>query len=337
MKAVVIGAGRMGRRHVEVIRALGLELAGVCDLSPDALRATEEACGILPAQQFSDVDACLRSQRPECVIVATTAPTHCTYTCLAAERGARYILCEKPMGISLRECDRMIATCQARGVALAINHQMRYMEQYTRPKQIVESAEFGGLSSVTVLAGNFGLAMNGTHYFEMFRYLTGEIPAEVTAWLAKDAVPNPRGPQFEDRAGAVRLVNAKGQRFYMDVGPDQGHGMTVIYSGPYGQLVVDELAGTMRLTVREAQYRTLPTTRYGMPALTHEYRIQPADSTSPTKAVLHALVIGHDAPSGEEGRLAVAALVAAYLSDESGHQPVRLDATLPRDRQFPWA
>ena len=338
MKTAVIGVGRMGRRHVQVIRDLGPRLVGVCDQSPEALALTDEEYGVPVEQQFTDASTLLEQTTPECVIVATTAPTHCLYTCLAAEAGAKYILCEKPMGVSLAECDRMIETCQAHGAKLAINHQMRFMQQYTEPKRIVQSEAFGGLSSVTVVAGNFGMAMNGTHYFEMFSYMTDEAPVEVTAWFSEDKVPNPRGPQFEDRAGAVRLTTASGKRFYMEISADQGHGVKVIYSGPYGQLVVDELKGTMYLAVREEQYRNLPTTRYGMPWVESVHKIEPADSVGPSRAVLDALLHDKNPPTGEDGRLAVAVLVAAYVSDENGHVPVRLDdPNLPRERVFPWA
>src|SRR5262249_34359479 len=160
--------GRMGRRHVQVARDLGLDLVGVCDASPAALEATA-AEAVLPREAlFDDFRRLLEERRPECVIVATTAPAHAEYTCMAAEAGARFVLCEKPMAVSLAQCDGMLETCRARATQLAVNHQMRFMEQYTEPKRIVQSEAFGGLSSVTVVAGNFGLAMNGTHYFEMF-------------------------------------------------------------------------------------------------------------------------------------------------------------------------
>ncbi len=73
-----------------------------------------------------------------------------------------------------------------------------------------------------MVAGNFGMAMNGSHYFEMFRYLADETPDSVAAWFSGDTVANPRGPQFVDRAGAVRLTTAKGRRFYMDAGTRPG-------------------------------------------------------------------------------------------------------------------
>ena len=337
MKTAVIGAGRMGRRHVQVVRELGLELVGLCDAKPDSLEAAAREERLSSASLYTDVARLLEERRPECVVVATTAPSHADFTCRAAEAGARFVLCEKPMAISLAECDRMRGVCRDRGTRLAINHQMRFMEQYTAPKALLDSEAFGGLRSVVVAAGNFGMAMNGTHYFEMFRFMTGEPPATVAAWFSPGAVPNPRGAQFEDRAGSVRMETASGKRFYMDVTDDQGHGVKVTYSARHGQITVDELAGVMVVDVRQAEHRPLPTTRYGMPSARTERRIRPADAVAPTRAVLEALLRGSGYPSGEDGRLAVAALVAAYVSNETGHTPVAIGDALPAVRVFPWA
>lgn len=338
MKTVVLGTGRMGRRHIQVVKKLGLDLVGICDPNPEALALAEKEQGVQSDLHYSDAASLLKDQRPECVIVATTAPTHCEYTCLAAELGAKYILCEKPMAVSLAECDRMLETCRRKGTRLAINHQMRFMEQYTEPKRIVNSDAFGGLTSITVVAGNFGMSMNGTHYFEMLRYMTDEGPTEVAAWFSAEKVSNPRGPQFEDRAGSVRMTTPSGKRFYMEIGSDQGHGIKVIYAGKYGQIVVDELSGAMAMVAREDQYRSLPTTRYGMPAVYSTQALKPADALAPSLSVLEALVGDKNPPSGEDGRLALQALVAAYLSDEQEHRSVKMAETNScRDRIFPWA
>lgn len=337
IRAAIIGAGRMGRRHIQVIRDLGLNLVGICDLNPDALSLAMEEHGVMTDLHFSDVRHLLRKTAPECVIIATTAPNHCEYTCMAAENGVKFILCEKPMAISLVECDRMISSCREAGTILAVNHQMRFMEQYIEPKRIIESDAFGGLCSIAVVGGNFGMAMNGTHYFEMFRYMTDEAPVEVSAWFSPGKVPNPRGPQFEDRAGVVRLISASGKRFYMDISADQGHGVQVIYAGPYGQLIVDELAGNVKLVTRDEKYRNLPSTRYGMSAIEKTFKIKPADAIGPSRFVLNALLNGTNFPTGEDGRMAVSVLVGAYVSNENGHRPVRIDEEiLPRERVFPW-
>jgi len=338
MKAAVIGTGRMGRRHVQVIREMGLSLSGACDLSSEAREQCRDEFNLSPDQIFTNATEMLEATNPECVIIATTSPTHCENTCLAAEHGAKFILCEKPMAVSLEQCDRMVDTCKKTGTLLAINHQMRFMEQYTEPKKMMQSDAFGGLSSVTVVAGNFGLAMNGTHYFEMFRYLTDETPREVTAWFSMGHVPNPRGAQFQDRAGSIRITTESGKRFYLDVSDDQGHGVNVIYSGRNGQIFIDELQGKMLSSVRKVECRELPTTRYGTPAENSERDIEPADAFAPTKSVLKALLTKTNFPTGTEGRLAVATLVCAYCSHERGHMPVAIeDKNLPLQRTFPWA
>jgi predicted dehydrogenase len=327
----------MGRRHARVVQRLGLPLVGVCDQSRQALHDAAAELGLAADQLHEDADRVLE-RRPDLVIVATTASAHSLYACAAAECSARFLLCEKPLATSLRQCDRIIAACRRHGTTLAVNHQMRFMEQYTEPKKLLESLAFGGLRSVTITAGNFGLAMNATHYFEMFRYLTGEAPVHACAWFSPEKVPNPRGPQFEDRAGCVRLSTASGCRFYLDCSADQGHGVLVIYAARHGQIMVDELGGRMAWTCRKEEHRGQPTTRYGMPWEEGQRAITPADSLAPTQAVLQALLAGDDYPTGEQGRLAVAALVAAHLSDEGGHRPVPLaDAEAAAERVFPWA
>lgn len=299
----MIGTGRMGRRHIDVLRQAGLELVGICDTNEAALSAAASECDVASGQQFTDTGRLLERTRPECVVVATTAPAHCRYTLAAAQAGVQYILCEKPMGVSLAQCDTMITACHERKVKLAVNHQMRFMPQYAEVKRLVQSESFGDRSSVTVVGGNFGMAMNGTHYFEMFRYMTGEAALDVSAWLSADPVPNSRGREFEDSATAVRVTTARGKRFYLEAGSNQGHGVKVICAGRWGQIVVDELAGTMFTTVREADYRGLPTTRYGMPSIVTSDTILPADVITPTRAVLEALVNDGEFPNGEDGRL----------------------------------
>lgn len=336
-RVAVIGAGRMGRRHITAVRQLGLEVAGVCDLDEKALATARQEHQLSPEMLFRDARELLRRGRPECVIIATTAPSHCELGCLAVEAGARYVLCEKPMATSLLECDTLIDTFRRAGAHLAINHPTRFMETFTHVKNAVDSEAFGGLTSVTMVAGNIGVAMNGTHLFELFRHITGELPHEVTAWFSPGSFLNPRGPQYEDRAGAVRLTTVRGKRFYMEAGADQGHGFVSVYAGPYGRLIVDELTGDMRLSVRKASERSQPLTRYPCPADEKAWTIAAADVVAGSRAVLDALLHEKSFPSGEEGRLAVEVLVAAYVSHESGHAPVRLgETTLPRERKFPW-
>lgn len=337
MKAALIGLGRMGLRHLDNLLALKLDVVGVSDPFDQARAAAKEKARLSDDALFVDAAEMITQSRPEVLIIATTAPAHAELTCLAAENGVKAILCEKPMATSLADARHMIDTCAKSGAKLAINHQMRFMDQYTIPKAMLDSEQFGGVTSIHVSAGNFGLAMNGSHYFEMFRHIAGEPVAEVQAWFSADKVPNPRGPQFEDRAGSVRLVTASGVRFTLDASSDQGHGVRVSYTARHGQIFVDELGGKMNWTVRQAEHREMPTTRYGMPWEEGAREIAPADALVPSLRVLEALLAGENYTTGEDGFAAVLALVAAHVSDEQQHRIVRLDEALPENQIFPWA
>lgn len=338
MKTALIGLGRMGARHAVVIRQCDLDLAAICDVNEENLAKVGEDFDITEAGRFNDPFVMIEKVRPELLVIATTAPSHHGLVVAAAKAGVRKILCEKPMATSLAECSEMLAACKASGTELAINHQMRFMEQYVMPKELVESEEFGGLSSVTVTAGNFGMAMNGTHYFEMFRFLTGESAVKVNAWFGTEDLPNPRGPQFRDASGSIRLETASGKRFYMDCSADQGHGMHVTYMCRNARIDIDELSGALSYVVRLPAHRGLPTVRYGMPYETVSRTITPADAVAPTRAVLEALLIGKNYPSGEDGMLAMQLLIAAHLSHQQGGKTIDLrEATLPQDLVLPVA
>lgn len=337
MKAAVVGLGIMGKKHIKAIQLLGLNIVGLSDLNGSTLIDTANEFNISSDKLYDDFCELLTDAKPELLVIATTAPGHCALTCLAAESGVKYILCEKPMAVSVSECNAMIETCAKYGTKLAINHQMRFLDHYIKAKEIIKSEEFGGLASITVLGGNIGLAMNATHYFEMFRYITDELPHEVTAWLSEESIPNPRGIQFVDKGGSLRAVTESGIRLYIEIGTDQGYGKNSIFMGKYGQLAIDELAGKMYLTVRNKEFRTLPTTRYGAASTNSIIEVPPLDALAPTKAVIEALINSGNYPTGEEGRNAVMVVAAAHISNDNGNKAVLIDELKNNDRKFPWA
>jgi predicted dehydrogenase len=339
MRVAVVGLGRMGRRHVQVVSALGMQIAGLCDQSQQSIDATRKEFGLNDeGLYFGDGIAMLRALRVDAVVVATTAPSHCELVCEAAGNGARFILCEKPMACSLDDARIMIAACSRSGAVLAVNHQMQFMAQYMQAKALAGSPALGGLVSVLVCGSNFGLAMNASHYFEMFRYVSGGGALTVQAWLDEERVPNPRGAQFEDRAGKLRIIGKRGTSMYLDCSAAAGHGLQVVYLCRYGQIFVDELSGFVRVTRREDQYRELPTTRYGMPAVEAITHIEPADVIAPTRAVWEAMLASRPFPNGEVGLHALQCLCAAHTSHEFGGVALKIDdPRIDASRRYPWA
>lgn len=334
----VIGLGRMGLRHAEAAQRLGMKIVGLADISQDAVRAAGRTFGIPDTACLTDPAAMLEVVRPEAVVIAATAPSHAELVLKAAERGVRYILCEKPMASSIDQAEAMIEICRRSGSLLAVNHQMRFKPNYTQVKALIGSEEMGPLVSILVAGSNFGLAMNASHYFEMFRYMVDQPVATVQAWLETDSLTNPRGPQFSDRSGRLLARSAGGVSMFVDFSVQAGWGLQVVYICRHGQIVVDELNGEMRVAARQGEFRDLPTSRYAMPANIRNEAIQPAETVESTMAVWSAMFAGAGYPDGAAGVHALSCLVAAHASDLAGGASVAIDSLgAQRAKVFSWA
>jgi predicted dehydrogenase len=337
MTYAIIGTGRMGKRHIQAAKKCGLDLIALHDVNGISLKETVDEFGLDVKLMCSIIDDLYSNRIPDVLIISTTADSHCDLVCQAAEQGVKYILVEKPLAVSIEQCQTMIETCEKYGSVLSVNHQMRFMDQYILPKTLLNSSPYGGFRSMTVVAGNFGMSMNGTHYIEAFRFLCDEDPHEVTAWFDDKSVPNPRGIQFEDKAGTLRITTKSGKRFYLEIGSDQGHGMEVTYAARNGHIHVSELYGELFSTVRKDEFKDLPTTRYGMPADRETILIKPVEVVDSTAEVLKALLNDDNRVTAEQGMLAVKVLAAAYQSAENGNKPVKLVELNDSKRVFPWA
>ena len=189
-----------------------------------------------------------------------------------------------------------------------------------------------------VTAGNFGLAMNGTHYIEAFRFITDEEPIEVSAWFDNTFLSNPRGENFKDVSGSIRVLTRSGKRLYIDASADQGHGVQVTYMSRNGRITIDELKGSMSTVVRESEHQDAPTSRYGMPANYQQEQIKAIELVDSTKEVLDALLKSQNYPTLDNAAIAVKALVAAYQSHRMGGKTIKLKDISDHDSEvFAWA
>lgn len=337
--SALVGCGRMGQRHAQALRGLGILLVAVADPFEEARAAVLQAS---PSESsptgFTSLEEMLSATVPELLVIATTADAHAPQVLQAIEAGVRLIVLEKPVATSLLACQELMRAADQHGVRVAVNHQMRYLPQYRIPRDLLASPAFGGFKSMHIAAGNFGMAMNATHYFEAFRFLADEAPVEVSAWFDAQSLPNPRGPQFADVSGSMRVTTASGCRFYLDASADQGHGVQVTYMGQLGRITIDELTGSMTTVVRTSEHRDAPTTRYGMPVEIDQSQIPPVELVDSTSAVMQALIKADGYPTLADATLAVKTLVAAYHSHRQGGVPVRLDSINDGDAEvFPWA
>ncbi len=91
---------------------------------------------------YRDWRELLADEEIEAVYLATPVNLHAEQTIAAAEAG-KHVLCEKPMGLSVAECDRMIAACQAHGVKLGIAYYRHFYPVIQRVKELLAAGEIG--------------------------------------------------------------------------------------------------------------------------------------------------------------------------------------------------
>ena len=122
-RAVVVGAGVMGRWHAHAIVRVGGAVVGIVDPSPRA------AAGLVGAHRgaasFPDLDAALAATSPDVVHVCTPTASHAGLV-EAALAGGSHVLVEKPLAGSSEETESLLALAHARGLVLNPVHQLPF-------------------------------------------------------------------------------------------------------------------------------------------------------------------------------------------------------------------
>jgi len=121
-------------------------LAGAADLNPElrARFARDHSCRInASAAELTvrdDIDA---------VYIATPHQLHREHVVLAAENG-KHAIVEKPMALSLDDCDEMIAVSSANGIILVVGHTHSFDPAIRAMSELIASGEVGRLSMIAM-------------------------------------------------------------------------------------------------------------------------------------------------------------------------------------------
>ncbi|HXQ50596.1 MAG TPA: Gfo/Idh/MocA family oxidoreductase [Stellaceae bacterium] len=143
-----VGIAGLGAPSVQILRGFagvdGVALAAAADLRQEA-RAEFTRTYDLPA--FDSVEAMARSASVDAVWVATPSQLHCAHTLAAAEHG-KHVICEKPLALSLEDCDRMIAAADRARVQLVLGHSKIFDTPIRAIGRIVAGGSIGAVVQI---------------------------------------------------------------------------------------------------------------------------------------------------------------------------------------------
>lgn len=140
----IIGCGVISRTHAKAIREVeAAELVACCDVIEDRARAWAEEFE-LGDNYHRDLEDMLARDDIQAVCVCTPSGMHSEHAIKAAQAG-KHILCEKPLDVTLKKIDDMIAAAQANKVKLAGVFQRRTYDSTRRVREVVRTGKLGKL------------------------------------------------------------------------------------------------------------------------------------------------------------------------------------------------
>ena len=159
---------------------------------------------------YADFDRIRDNPDVDIVYVCLPNSMHAEYTIRAAKAG-KHVMCEKPMAVSVAECEAMIRACKTAGKKLMIGYRCHFEPFNLEAMRLAKSGAAGKIRYVRsehgfvqgdpnkwrlkrALSGGGSLMDMGIYSLQAARYMIGEEPIAVTARESTDR----RDPRFRE-------------------------------------------------------------------------------------------------------------------------------------------
>lgn len=156
VRVCLVGAGRVAKVHAN---SLANHIATACpvvvvDPAKEVLEQTADAFGI--KSRFNSFEQALESEHFDAVVITTPTFTHAELAIAAAQAG-NHILLEKPMALTLEECDRIIHAVEENGVLLQLGFMRRFDPEFVAAAKRIQAGEIGQPMMIKSLTHGPGL------------------------------------------------------------------------------------------------------------------------------------------------------------------------------------
>lgn len=104
------------------------------------------------------------------IVYSVTPPGLHLRDVLAGAVAGKHVICEKPMAVSVEECDQMIAACEAAGVQLSLGYRLHFHPYHQQVKTFAAEQAWGGPIK---MSGGFGYRMGSAWEWRVDKALAG--------------------------------------------------------------------------------------------------------------------------------------------------------------------
>jgi phthalate 4,5-cis-dihydrodiol dehydrogenase len=150
-RKLALGVAGLGRAFTLMLPTLQQDQRIKLIAAADPRReAREQFAADFSARAYGTVEELCADRDVEIVYLATPHQMHAAHACAAARAG-KHLLVEKPMAITLAECDAMIAAARASKVHLVVGHSHSFDAPCAHARALIASGKFGRLGAITAL------------------------------------------------------------------------------------------------------------------------------------------------------------------------------------------
>ena len=198
---VGLGSYASGQLAPALLQTEHCYLAGIVTGTPSKAATWKEKYNIPEKNIYNYENFDSIKDNPDIDIVYVVLPNsmHTEYTIRAAQAG-KHVTCEKPMAITVEDCDKMIAACKKAGKMLSIGYRLHFDPYHLEMTRLGTKKVFGEIKSLSAgfgfkaqkgiwrldkkMAGGGPLMDLGIYCLQAVCYTTGMEPIAVTAQSA---------------------------------------------------------------------------------------------------------------------------------------------------------
>lgn len=212
VKVALVGTGAISQlAHLPLLsKARGASLVAICDNDGPKARSLADRFGVRDV--FTDIDDLFEFDQMDAVVIATPNHLHEPHV-LAAIRAGADVLCERPLSLSSRGVERILATAKKAGRKVVVGNNHRFRADVQQLQRFMRGGELGSITEIRGGHYQFRGPQGGWRYRRpeagggAFLEL-GYPLMDLALWLTDFAEPVRVSAHFDRAAGAAAVEDS---------------------------------------------------------------------------------------------------------------------------------